>query len=278
MDKELARAAQKIIIQAKSSVPDSRLYRQISEMTGAGELVGRKITFTPQCRVTIERVFGIELGQPLLSLKLDEVSREKAAVNPDEKWSKEGVFANLVTLTTVGKWPIKGEHSIPSGTIISGGRADFDFSKIEAVVLLENGEELTAWKQTALLMPPLFQGAVAIYRGHGDNQVKVKQLIMALDMPVGFYCDYDPSGLSIAMEYIDHPHHHLIIPDASPEKLHSASKSSAFIAQFPKLNRVLAAGNYISELAKPLAEYEIALMQEKIRSRRFNLVAHPKST
>jgi len=271
MNKSLIKAAYNIVTQAKNKVPDNSLHRQIRELTGTGSLDGRSITLTEQCRSTIERFFDMEIGQPLIELNFKAKSRHDSSDNPDEKWSTEGVFSNLINITTLGNWPFKESPVIPAGVILSGTKGDFDFSNIKAVVVVENGEILTQWEKTAKLMPPPFNSAVAIYRGHGQNIKKVKELIKSLNIPIGLYFDFDPKGLEIAMEYNQKEECHLIIPEATPEQLKLITKQSAFEKQFEALQRLIKAKKQYYSLAITMKKFEIAVMQEKIAKNRICL-------
>tara|TARA_R110000765_G_scaffold175120_4_gene279837 strand:- start:228 stop:878 length:651 start_codon:yes stop_codon:yes gene_type:complete len=173
----------------------------------------------------------MELGMPLLDIDFDAMERSEAARDHDEKWAKQGVFANLICVTTLGKWPIKGANSIPAGIILACDAEQYDFAGINAVVFVENGEVLKTWSITSPLLPAPFNDAVAIYRGHGDNINKVKALIDSLTIPVGLYFDYDPSGLAMAARAKTKENHHIIIPDASTELLIQHTKKSAYEAQ-----------------------------------------------
>jgi len=263
MKKSVMRAAYNIVTQAKDSVPDSKLYRELREITGIGDVFGKNIRFTPQCRTAIERFFDRSAGQPLLYLPFDEDSRDKSSTGIDEKWAKEGVFANLINFTTLGQWPIKGKYQLPDGFIASSLSESLDFSGISAVVLVENGEVLTKWAKTAKLMPEPFRSAVAIYRGHGHNIKKTKALIKSLDIPVGLYFDFDPAGLDMAKQYLD-TNCVLLIPHAPSEHLHNISKAPEFAKQFEALQRGLNAHNTLFPLFVRMKEFEIAVMQERM--------------
>jgi hypothetical protein len=265
MDKRIARAAYNIVTQAKDSVPDIALYRELCDITGVGDIFGKTIKFTSHCRVKLERVCDRELGKPLLSLGLNEADRGGSSVkNPCDKWATEGVFANLINFTTLGEWPIKGNNQLPNGFIASCLGDELDFSNVEAVVLVENGEVLTKWAKTVKIMPTAFKNAVAIYRGHGHNINLTRDLIKSLNIPVGLYFDFDASGLEMATLYMNNPNHQLIIPNESSENLHKMSKRKEFDKQYEALYRGLRAKNSLLPLFEQIKNFELAVMQERM--------------
>jgi hypothetical protein len=264
MNKRLAKAAFNIVTQAKSEVPDSKTNQVICNIAGVGHVKGRKIVLTQSCRLTIEKVISLELGQPLLSINLEAKTRTDSALNPDEKWAKEGVFANLICFTSLNTLPVAGMGNIPEGIILSCEPEQLDFSGVAAVVLVENGEVLKEWKQTAKLLPPPYNNAVAIYRGHGENIVKVKALINQLTLPVGLYFDYDPAGFAMAVREKTKSNHVILIPDAPTDVLRKLSKPETFEIQLPMANSWRSTDEVLIAQMDKLKKHELAVMQEKI--------------
>ena len=264
MHKSIARAAFKIVTQAKTLIPDSGTSRAVCEIAEVGRVKGRQIALTRECRGVIERVFSWELGMPLVNIDFDIIDRTAAASLHDEKWAKEGVFANLICVSTLGKWPIKGVSNIPAGVILASEAEAFDFTGIDAVVLVENGEILRTWPMTSALMPSPFNHAVAIYRGHGENINKVKSLIDTLSIPVGLYFDYDPAGIDMAAREKTKDNHHIIIPDAPTDLLVKETKKSAIEKQFPISLFWEYEDPKLMEHMRRMRQSHIAVMQEKI--------------
>ncbi len=131
---------------------------------------------------------------------------ETSKVHRNEKSTSKHVFADQLVFASIHhNLPLKSV-SMPIGYPTFVPTIDInelDVAGIKRLVVLENATMLMTLHQWLHCFPNEWQSSLFIYRGQGQNQNAVKQLLAQLDLsiPVAIYADFDPSGLSIVMDY-----------------------------------------------------------------------------
>jgi hypothetical protein len=269
MDKSMVSCAQRIVNNATEYVNDNPLNRRVQEAVGVGVLTGKKIRYTASDRLAIERYFSGLLKRSLRTIDLKE--RDRLAVSSfaeDEKWACGDVFESLINVASTSTFhTIHGEMVTPPGCVFSFPLGALKIDKIKKIVILENGAMMTNWCQTENLLPEKYKGALLLYRGHGDNQRGIKNLLSSLhhDTDIGIYYDYDAPGLSMAEGLLNGRTGDLIIPDCDIDTLIKHNKPDAYHKQFDILSTLINHENdEIRAHANILRESRLSIIQERL--------------
>jgi len=218
----MSAAAYKAISRAlragKDTVLANSLWLGIHSETGLGRRNGRSIVFSHTDLEALRR-YGESLGgvDPLHNT-LEGSRIDVAAITPDEKYSADSVFGDLLVIATLGSAcvPLRGEHastSAPAGIVLSVpiGMVDVERLSHQKLLIVENGAILPVCDR--LCLPPQWTNTLVLYRGHRENAKHVKALIHAQPTEnLGMLYDFDPAGLSMAMT---HNKGTVLIPDPS---------------------------------------------------------------
>lgn len=199
---------------------------------------------------------------------------ETVKVHRNEKNTSKQVFADqLVCASVHHDLPLKSVY-MPIGypkfvpTIDIG---ELDISGIKRLVVLENATMLITLHEWYQCLPKIWQSSLFVYRGQGQNQSTVKNLLAQLgrDVPVAIYADFDPSGLSIVMDYFTIRPISIIVPKGWEylQNNHSCNQTDKYLDQFIKLTYLkdrLIKNSYLHKMFMVMQTEKIALMQENV--------------
>lgn len=271
LDKKTIRAAQNLIKRSPSQVTESAVLRAIVQELELGEVRNKKILFTPSDLIEIENYFNKLLGQPILNVDLDVKTRlEASSTFIDEKWASGGVFEAMISMTGGDKIPLNsGELEAQPNVVYSVKPSIIDISKINKLIIIENGELLTNWELVIPLLPHEYQSAIAVFRGYGANQKYLNDLISEVrpNAMVGVFFDYDAAGIDMALRFAKNRVIDLIVPSKLSEDVTKKSKIEEFGNQFGQLTRRLNSvetPKEVKEVLTELRDKKLAITQEHL--------------
>ncbi|MEB6675950.1 DUF7281 domain-containing protein [Acinetobacter haemolyticus] len=199
---------------------------------------------------------------------------ETVKVHRNEKNTSKQVFADQLVFASVHHdLPLKSV-CMPIGypmfvpTIDIG---ELDITGIKRLVVLENATMLLTLHEWYQCLPTIWQSSLFVYRGQGQNQSTVKNLLaqLGLNVPVAIYADFDPSGLSIVMNYFTIRPVSIIVPKGWEylKNNHSCNQTDKYLDQFNKLSGLsekLAKNSYLHRMFTVMQAEKIAMMQEHV--------------
>lgn len=199
---------------------------------------------------------------------------ETVKVHRNEKNTSKNVFADQLVFASVHHdLPLKSV-CMPIGyptfvpTIDIG---ELDITGIKRLVVLENATMLITLHEWYHCLPKTWQSSLFVYRGQGQNQSTVKNLLvqLGLNVPVAIYADFDPSGLSIVMDYFMIRPVSIIVPKKWKCLVneHPCNQTGKYLDQFNKLSGLsekLAKNLYLHRMFTVIQAEKIALMQENV--------------
>lgn len=288
MDKIKARMIQDVLRQRKSMVNDSKLWREICDEINVGQLKGKKISFTFNDLSSLESYGDNLYGSSIININLDAKDRmESSEDTSEEKWSQRGVFEELISMARAQRLPlpVKDDSSFitPSGVVISLGVEKIDIAKIESLLIIENGTLMTHWYELIPLLPKEYQSSLIVYRGHGQNQNTLVELIgkLAEDTPIGVFYDFDGAGFDMALNIAEvrtidilHPCKWGEFHKLSSEEFKKLNKQNSFIAQTVQLNNRINSTltpKPIKDMLHYLREHRIAITQEHLIKHQYSI-------
>lgn len=195
-------------------------------------------------------------------------------VHRNEKNTYKQVFADQLVFASV-------HHNLPLKSVsMRIGYPSFvptidirelDIAGIRRLVILENATMLMTLHKWYHCLPHTWQSSLFIYRGHGQNQSTVRRLLaqLGLDVPVAIYTDFDPSGLSIVMDYFTIRPVSIIVPKGWEYLLnnHPCNQTDKYFNQFTELSGLtnkLARSSHLCSMFMVMQAEKIALMQENV--------------
>jgi len=287
MDKTKVRMLQEVLRQRKSIVNDSKLWREICDEVNVGHLNGKKINFTFDDLSLLESYGDNLYGSPIIDINLDAKDRmESSEGTSNDKWSQRGVFEALLPMAR-GKrlpLPVRDDSSIitPSGVVVSLTPDKIDLAKIESLLIIENGTLMTHWNELIPLLPKEYQSSLIVYRGHGQNQNMLVELISNLsdDIPIGIFYDFDGAGYDMALNLAEirnisilHPGKWNEIHKLPNEVFKKLNKQDSFLDQTEQLmNRINS-----TLTPKPIMDMLIYLREHRIAITQEHLIRHQYS-
>jgi len=287
MDKTKVRMLQEVLRQRKSIVNDSKLWREICDEVNVGHLNGKKINFTFDDLSLLESYGDNLYGSPIIDINLDAKDRmESSEDTSNDKWSQRGVFEALIPMAR-GKrlpLPVRDDSSIitPSGVVVSLTPDKIDLAKIESLLIIENGTLMTHWNELIPLLPKEYQSSLIVYRGHGQNQNMLVELISNLsdDIPIGIFYDFDGAGYDMALNLAEirnisilHPGKWNEIHKLPNEVFKKLNKQDSFLDQTEQLmNRINS-----TLTPKPIMDMLIYLREHRIAITQEHLIRHQYS-
>jgi len=287
MDKTKVRMLQEVLRQRKSIVNDSKLWREICDEVNVGHLNGKKINFTFDDLSLLESYGDNLYGSPIIDINLDAKDRmESSEDTSNDKWSQRGVFEALIPMAR-GKrlpLPVRDDSSIitPSGVVVSLTPDKIDLAKIESLLIIENGTLMTHWNELIPLLPKEYQSSLIVYRGHGQNQNMLVELISNLsdDIPIGIFYDFDGAGYDMALNLAEIRNISILHPDKwneihklPNEVFKKLNKQDSFLDQTEQLmNRINS-----TLTPKPIMDMLIYLREHRIAITQEHLIRHQYS-
>lgn len=199
---------------------------------------------------------------------------ETAKIHRNEKSTSKHVFADQLVFASIHhNLPMKSA-SLPIG--YSSLVPTIDFSQLEVggiarLMVLENAAMLMTLHQWFHCLPNEWQSSLFIYRGQGQNQNEVKELLaqLALSVPVAIYADFDPSGLFIVMNYLEIRPVSIIVPKGWQHfsRNHPCNQAEKYVNQIvgqPSLVNKLAENLDLCDMFALMQTEQLALMQENV--------------
>ena len=195
-------------------------------------------------------------------------------IHRNEKSTSRQVFADQLVLASIHhRLPLKSaslEIGYPC-LVPTVDVSEFDSAGITRLVVLENATMLMTLHQWYQCLPEIWQSSLFIYRGQGQNQTRVKSLLAQLgrSIPVAIYADFDPSGLSIVMDYLSIRAVSIIIPKGWQHlsRHHPCNQTEKYLDQIleqPHLPNKLANHPTLNHLFMSMQAEKLALMQENV--------------
>jgi hypothetical protein len=288
MDKIKVRMLQDVLRQRKSIVKDSKLWREICDEVNVGQLNGKKINFTFDELDLLESYGDNLYGSSILAIDLDAKNRmDSSEHTSQDKWSQRGVFEELLPMARSQRLPLPvkddSNFTTPPGVVVSLSAYNIDAEKIESLLVIENGTLMTHWDELIPLLPKEFQSSLIVYRGHGQNQNMLVDLIGRLtdDIPVGVFYDFDAAGYDMALNlaeirsiHILHPRNWNEIHEISKEKLKRLNKQDSFLDQTEQLTKRIKSKltpKPVMDMLIYLREHRIAITQEHLIKHQFSI-------
>ncbi|ENV16177.1 DUF7281 domain-containing protein [Acinetobacter guillouiae] len=192
----------------------------------------------------------------------------------NEKSTSKQVFADQLVFSSIQhNLPLKSVNmqiGYPS-LVPTIDFNELDIAGIKRLIILENATMLMALHKWYHCLPHMWQSSLFIYRGQGQNQSTVKKLLaqLGLDVPVAIYADFDPSGLSIVMDYFTIRPVSIIVPKGWQNLLqnHICNQSDKYIDQITGQSGLVNKFTKIPKLYdifKVMQKEHLALMQENV--------------
>ncbi|MCY4046405.1 MAG: hypothetical protein OXE99_15185 [Cellvibrionales bacterium] len=194
--KTIARAIRK----DEPQVTLNRFWKALQDELALSEPKQNKITLTAK---DIRRLRDTVINQMGYDPLFDEPSGSRTGVSKQTKHEKtfgESPFASHLLIATGNPSGIRLKSTqipCPANVFIGIDENDLQLQDISQVILIENGDTFTRWHELAL--PDVNQNALFVYRGHGTNQTRVKNLLNLLSKTtekIGFL-DPDPEGIKL---------------------------------------------------------------------------------
>lgn len=199
---------------------------------------------------------------------------ETVKVHLNEKNTSKQVFADqLVFASVYHDLPLKSvSMSIGYPTFLPTiDIGELDITGINRLVVLENAAMLITLHEWYQCLPKLWQASLFVYRGQGQNQSTVKALLGQLgrNIPVAIYADFDPSGLSIVLNYLNIRPVSALIPKGweSLQNNHPCNQTHKYLDQMNKLTNLkerFTENSYAHKIFTVMQTKKIALMQENV--------------
>ena len=272
-------AVRKVLRQSDTSVPLTNFWQRLHTEEGIGSPIGKRIHFNAtdlsRLREMAIKTSGID---PVYGdLQGDRLT--VATTSANEKLSTVGVFADLVQLA---RFPdnsiptLNGGCCTPIGTVLSVPPELLNGQVFDKLVVIENGILMRCWASVS--WPLEIRDAVFVYRGHGTNEVAVKQLVTEASASYGFY-DFDPAGLLMAVRSGCGG---IVVPAVWQEwtQNHEFRKSFNKRAEYRKQFRELAnlktsVKPLLRSIVNHIERFELAITQEHMLSHQIPLTVVP---
>jgi len=193
-----------------SRVKATPTWRKLVDEYGLGEMRGSHIHLTRQDRKAWRELLVAECGFDPTQEGLSGNRTEVASRTPNEKWSTESVWANMVSVTALGGDLVtaEGRCGIVHGVEYRVQSAALQPSDYEALLIVENYEAFLFIHQFQL---PELGHVLVLYRGHDATARAVMRLLERVaGIPIIGFTDPDPAGIGIL---VDNPRFtHALVP------------------------------------------------------------------
>lgn len=256
-------------------VPLNKTWQLLHEEYGIGNRLVNSLYLKERDYQVLENLYKQYRKDNVLDeLPTGQNRLETVKVHRNEKNTSKQVFADQLVFASIHhELPLKSV-SIPIGypTFVPTIDTDaLDTTSIKRLVIIENASMLITLHDWYQCLPQAWQSSLFVYRGQGQNQNAVKALLdeLRLDVPVAVYADFDPSGLSIVMNYLSIRSISIIVPKGweNLKNNHSCNQPDKYLDQSNKLSGLpdkLAKNPYLHHMFMLMQTEKIALMQENI--------------
>lgn len=175
-------------IVAYNLIPLTQFWRKIYHEYGIGRLSGKNLQLEAADYVSLANLYHQYSKLPIEQLTDTHTHRlAMSEQHKNEKDSAWSVFGQLLNFVCNGDLPIYHHQQIKyiacnEAMVYSVHRETLAIDAIKQLIVIENGSLISYFNQWQDKLPSAWQNALCIYRGHGENQNTVKQLLTALPM------------------------------------------------------------------------------------------------
>ena len=271
----------KLLVNRPSRIKLNVSIKEIMKIVEIGTEINGFALFEHKDFRVLEDFATEHFGKDFLISKIDFTNRFTAASSvANEKSARQGVFESMLNVAAMDN-----ALYFKDGTLVKLNLGivsslspeqvqNLDVSKIKKLCVLENGVPLINLDKVLKDLPQEYQDIIFIYRGHGQNEAIVKDLIRSLndEALVLLFFDYDIPGLKMATMFKAlHDNSKVLIPTENSviERLRS-NKSELFRAQALTQSEYLmfkdksAQGDRVSKEILYLQDKHLSLTQEAI--------------
>lgn len=212
--------------------------------------------------------------EPEVSYSLDKDRLDTANVVKNEKASEGGVFSEQLVFASMKAYlPLNQDDVFIGyrGFVATVNHAEIQASKIKKLIILENGTMLTRLHDWIEQLPSQWLDSLFLYRGHGNNNRYVINLLAELPegAEVAYYGDLDPIGLNIAAGFYKLRSLSVLVPECWSllTRNHIDNRDSVFLYQVQKSQDLYLDDDLPSTLKniyKYVCQNQIAIMQENV--------------
>tara|TARA_R110001583_G_C5670239_1_gene410772 strand:+ start:9469 stop:10332 length:864 start_codon:yes stop_codon:yes gene_type:complete len=264
-------AIKRLLQSGKLTAPLNKTWQRIHSEEAIGRAAGKKIHFTSREIERLQQHVSASAGIEALTADLSGDRMTIARTSSDEKLSSVGVFAGLIKVARKGLVipTLSGDAFTPPATMLSVPGDAIDLSKIDQIVVIENGAAIRYWAD--ILLPEMCTGALFVYRGHSSDVSIVSDLVQrAADAGVATYAffDFDPAGLAMAArsgcDYAFVPRDWKLLI-AGSKFVERFNKLEVYLDQAPQLREILNGKQaWIQDIASHLQKHRLAITQEHL--------------
>lgn len=272
----------------KEKVPSDTFLSSLCNELNIGITQGKYIHINPAEYLTLRRHADTLAGGDIFApITKAENRMDASRTSHDEKSTAQGVFEALLTMARADNLPLPikdTQLTTPKGSLFSATLDIIDTNKIESIVIIENGSLLTHWHEMVPFLPPKYQSALFIYRGHGKNQAMLNTLLKSLPKTtyVGLFYDFDAAGLAMMQSVLTVRQADIIVPSEwqsihQHPNIQGINKPDAYIKQIDILERLenlpikALAHPIFSQLIAYLRAHRLAVTQEHLITYAFAL-------
>lgn len=270
---------QRFLQSGKHTASLNKTWRRIHLEEGIGRVIGKEIYFTSREIERLQQHVSVSTGIDALTAELSGDRMTMALKSSNEKLASRGVFKGLIKVARKGLAipTLSGDAFTPPGTLLSVPGDAIDLSKIEKVVVIENGAVIRHWDDIQL--PERCTGALFVYRGHSNDVSIVSDLVRragASGLETYAFFDFDPAGLALAARsgcgYTLIPHDWDLLT-ANSEFVQRFNKPGAFLDQATLLREILGGENeFIEKVASHMQCHQLAITQEHLLANQLPLI------
>lgn len=289
--RRMTASVQKVLRYRHEAVQWTKSWALLHEELGIGTRVGKTLHLTERDRDVLAGAFEREMGADLRTLDMQQDRIGMAGVVRDEKLSGMAALGSLQRVAMPGgavvvNDDVSGSVRVPTPTgtvlLVETSRLSLDAEACRRVMVIENGAVMDRWWELIALLPPAWQGnTLFCYRGHDNGQGDLNSWLKALphDVELGYCGDYDPAGVSIAINtylpLVGSERFWLLAPEPDTPVADGASKNAAYFDQMtilPSLEQRLA-NTGLEALLSRLSQQRLAVTQEAMMAHAIPLCA-----
>lgn len=255
--------------------PLNKTWGKLHKEHQLGIINGNEILFTNDELDFIKTIYKKFVKvEPEVRYSLDKDRLDTADLVKNEKASEVGVFADQLVFSSVKAYlPLKQNDAFIGyrGFVATVNHAEIQASKIKKLVILENGTMLTRLHDWIEQLPVQWLDSLFLYRGHGNNNRHVMNLLAVLpeDAEVAYYGDLDPIGLNIAAGFYKLRSLSVLVPEcwSMLTRNHIDNRDSVFFYQVQKsqdLDLDDDLPSTLKEIYRHVYQNQLAVMQENV--------------
>lgn len=206
-------AIQRVLEKRQREVPASPLWLALHDEWAVGQRRGKKIALSLADRDVMRQQAIAQYGADPLALDFEKGRTEMAQDAGNEKLSRQRAFGRLLRVAVPGGGvtvmspgaATDGGVVIPTppGVLLSVEPDQLSLGLgIRRVLVIENADIMERWWELLPLLPAEWQAdTMMVYRGHRQDARALREWIRTHEgsIELGFYGDYDPSGVHIGV-------------------------------------------------------------------------------